>query len=391
MKPEREYGIQRITPEIRATQRGIWAVSQLSLRGSEPAQLFGDSKLDGIVGPMVWAFTHDSRRDIVTGSPLYHQLPIKNFAIKPLARYDPFSVPPVDWLIRTVFANSSYFVYRTHIDKGFLSIEEIERRREHNDLVFDSVWEGYTRGVHSGIAVEGTSKTNGRLTAKSVRAGVYRLAVRYATEGPWAEVMPILPVGITVDFMGNEEGLEVPCFAVGEPYFHEATLHREPGWQARDRDKLLAEVRTRLAKQTVVTVSNVLGEHLYWMTRKSIRNRRSAHIGVSKLKKLLDSKIEDLCYEGQIIIEEGVKRRESRQERFDAFVDNLVRAKYVFLEQGVLRIDTERMSRVPTNRDKMKEVSPDGNPLQFMVNRLYNLMEVRPEVKKVLRKSRSFF
>jgi hypothetical protein len=393
-------------PKFNSTRLAINFLNKIAALKGEPVQVNGLNNLSysdntPIPGPFVWALNHDSRNDAATIPPAYFQLPLKDFTVKAIVRYEPFGIPFLDTTIRKFFGDNAHFVHRTRMLRKFENLEdrvdlsregkeklmvELSALQQHNKSIFNRAWQEYEHGIHVAIMAEGTSKNSGRLTRKSIKTGVYRLAVQ--GEGGKFRRPKVVPAGVTVDFMGNKSGLEVPCIHFGQPYSHVSTdmyPTDHDRWPSHDKAIFNRDLRIKLGSLTTLTISNLVGEHLYTILCLSQRN---IHTGIDRIRKLVDNRIDYVSRLKDISIEKKLLDPESREERFQNFLYHFESIGYGHIKKQRLWLNPQKLQSIPLSKNKAKSLTPSGNPLQFMVNRVYNLIESRPDVKEMFDKSR---
>ncbi len=350
---------------------------------TEETQVTGIDNLEGKVNSKwgaLWLGKHDAMMDGLNLPPLWFQLPglpslrgvsrteyIKISTHPTLSRY---LSSALSWVMRnTIF----HEVHRTSL-MADLPRPEVAGLREQNKRTILQLQNLYRQGIHIAIMPEGTTKTDGRISA--IKSGAYDLC---------QPDVQIIPFGNTYDFMSGDKNIfghprDLVFVNFGMPFYyqHVAREHREPDltYRARDKANFCRLIQDQFMDLNTLTTSQLAGEYVVHLAAQGEKRftRRD-------LERVVSQRVNAFRQMKNVVIDRALLDSLTAQRRMDCFYQALQERGYM---DGDGTIRAEKALLVP---DDIK-VYKRQNPLRYMTNRLIGIAEARPAVAEVLRETK---
>ncbi len=340
--------------------------------------------------PLVWLMTHQTTLDFVNLFPLQQHIPgtpdlkiaSRTFGCSLGGKLLSFFAKPfIFHLHRTSMGDGATKEQKEALktmspaERTALEAKLAEKKaalQAVNDVTMSEIRARFGWGGHVAMFPEGTTMTDGRVF--KVKKGFCSL-IRVPQADGTEQIVPIAPVGYTLDLLAGPPGKYLNFVKIGEPIVYEpqAPLRGESAeaYRRRDGDALANLVHAKLLSLSTVTASQLAGVALLRKIESGTTElrptellaaihrtaRRASEAGYAVDAKLLDA--------------------EDCRARFTQLWANLEAQGYIRVDgKGRATIDAERLGREKLNADYDVDHPlryngyKQANPLRYCANRL---------------------
>ena len=335
----------------------------------EVPQVVGSEIPKNEEGPLLWLVQHQSWNDIINLGRAWYE--VGSPKLRAMARSDYFPKNPLaSALARNLMSGSGVFqiIYREDEREKYSAKKAEEKSQKNKDIMSEMARE-FSKGLHGVILPEGTSKTSGRVS--EIKSGCYHVA---RTE------IPCISVGNTYDFLSTSSPKKDLVFLkFGEVFQHEPVegLPNESleEYTRRDKESFIQKVRRDFIKLNTITTSQLGGLHFY----ENAANLNSK-TSLEELEDSITNRVHKLRALEEVTLDNALLDVDARTKRIRNFYQNLSKLGYFNLEGDEIRMSLGRLLEEPKSLESYRK----ENPLLFSTNKLLEVAEEFPKIRKAL-------
>ncbi len=331
--------------------------------------------------PLLFLVGHESYWDFIDLPPEWSTLPRKPM-LNVVARENYIGFPPLDYIINQFFSSLTTTVKRTWTIKG-LSEEEKRLVREYNDKQIDSLFDSENNKFDRAILPEASTQKNGAF--RKMHSGAWRAPHRVYNDK--LEILNCVPIGNTFDNMSSIPGKHLTYINIGNifQYYPEEYLggENEEEYTKRDIAKFARKIKEKFVELHTFTLGQFGGIGIL----KRVLNDENSSTRHQLYQEIINAR-DNLLFikDKRPIYLDPAFENSQINARFDNFMENLFQKGYIsYLNNGTFKIEKDKVMHVPDNKRYKKE-----NPLRYIVNKLIDVSQERPEVTRVIKEVYGF-